>query len=69
MRVHANDGVSAQAKESLVEEGFKVTTDHVPQDRLQAYLNKEKVDVLLVRRCFPSQWLLDKLKFLRHSTP
>ena len=49
MRVHANDGVSAQAKESLVEEGFKVTTDHVPQDRLQAYLNKEKVDVLLVR--------------------
>ena len=49
MRVHANDGVSAQAKESLVQEGFNVTTDHVPQDQLQEYLNKEKVDVLLVR--------------------
>ena len=49
MRVHANDGVSAQAKDSLVKEGFKVTTDHVPQDQLEAYLNKEKVDVLLVR--------------------
>ncbi|MBP6313556.1 MAG: D-2-hydroxyacid dehydrogenase [Flavobacteriales bacterium] len=49
MRVHANDGISAQAKESLAQEGFNVTTDHVPQDQLQAYLNKEKVDVLLVR--------------------
>ncbi len=49
MRVHANDGISAQAKNSLVEEGFHVTTDHVPQDQLNAYLNKEHVDVLLVR--------------------
>ena len=49
IRDSANDGVSAQAKESLVQEGFNVTTDHVPQDQLQDYLNKEKVDVLLVR--------------------
>ncbi len=49
MRVHANDGISAQAKNSLHEEGFNVTTDHVPQDQLIAYLNKENVDVLLVR--------------------
>ncbi|HRH69729.1 MAG TPA: D-2-hydroxyacid dehydrogenase [Flavobacteriales bacterium] len=49
MRVHANDGISAQAKKSLQEEGFKVTTDHVPQEQLADYLNKELVDVLLVR--------------------
>lgn len=49
MRVHANDGISAQAKNSLNEEGFKVTTDHVPQDQLIAYINQENVEVLLVR--------------------
>src|SRR5688572_22664021 len=49
MRVHANDGISAQAKASLQAEGFNVTTDHVVQDQLAAYLNQEKVEVLLVR--------------------
>lgn len=49
MRVHANDGISTRAKDSLSEEGFKVTTDHVPQDQLVAYINKENVEVLLVR--------------------
>lgn len=49
MRVHANDGISAQAKNSLSEEGFKVTTDHVPQDQLIAHINKENIEVLLVR--------------------
>ncbi|MBK9175397.1 MAG: D-2-hydroxyacid dehydrogenase [Flavobacteriales bacterium] len=49
MRVHANDGISAKAKASLAEEGFTVTTDHVPQEQLADYLRKEKVDVLLVR--------------------
>lgn len=49
MRIHANDGISSQAQESLKEEGFKVTTNHVPQAELNAFLNKENVDVLLVR--------------------
>lgn len=49
MRVHANDGISAPAKEQLLAEGFKITTDHVPQEELAAYINKEKVDALLVR--------------------
>ncbi len=49
MRVHANDGLSAQAKASLTEQDFKVTTDHVPQDHLADFINKERVDVLLVR--------------------
>lgn len=49
MRVHANDGISAPAKEQLLAEGFKTTTDFVPQEELAAYINKEKVDALLVR--------------------
>ena len=49
MRVHANDGISAPAKEQLLEEGFITTTDFVPQEELVTYLNKEKVDALLVR--------------------
>jgi D-3-phosphoglycerate dehydrogenase / 2-oxoglutarate reductase len=49
MRIHANDGISAAAKARLQEEGFNVTTEHVPQEQLAAYLNKEKVEVLLVR--------------------
>lgn len=49
MRVHANDGISAKAKNSLAEEGFTVTTDHVPQDQLIAHINNEGIEVLLVR--------------------
>ncbi len=49
MRIHANDGISGSAKNRLQEEGFNVTTDHVPQDQLIAYINKENVEVLLVR--------------------
>lgn len=49
MRIHANDGIAADAKARLQEEGFTVTTDHVPQDQLADFLRKEKVEVLLVR--------------------
>lgn len=49
MRIHANDGISEDAKELLKEQGFQVTTDNVPQDKLADYLNKEQVDALLVR--------------------
>lgn len=49
MRVHANDGIAESAKAALVEEGFEVTTNTVPQDGLKDYLIKEKVDILLVR--------------------
>ncbi|MBP6389946.1 MAG: D-2-hydroxyacid dehydrogenase [Flavobacteriales bacterium] len=49
MRVHANDGLSATAKERLTQAGFQVSTDHVPQDLLAQRLKQERVDVLLVR--------------------
>lgn len=49
MRIHANDGINAEASSRLQEEGFAVTIDHVPQEQLIAFINAEKVDVLLVR--------------------
>lgn len=49
MRIHANDGLSANAMGSLSMEGFTVTTDHVPQVQLADYINTENVEVLLVR--------------------
>lgn len=49
MRVHANDGIAESAKASLKEEGFRVTSEFVPQEELAAYINREKVEVLLVR--------------------
>ncbi|MCU0318655.1 MAG: D-2-hydroxyacid dehydrogenase [Flavobacteriales bacterium] len=49
MRIHANDGLAASAVAALKEEGFTVTTDNVPQEALADHVNKEKIDVLLVR--------------------
>ena len=41
MRIHANDGINADAKTRLQEEGFTVTTDHVPQEQLIAFINEQ----------------------------
>ncbi len=49
MRVHANDGIAESARTALREEGFIVSADAVPQDRLAEFINKEQVEVLLVR--------------------
>ncbi|MDQ3101900.1 MAG: D-2-hydroxyacid dehydrogenase, partial [Bacteroidota bacterium] len=49
MRVHANDGISAQARKSLSDEGFNVTTDPISQEKLAEFINQEKIDVFLVR--------------------
>jgi D-3-phosphoglycerate dehydrogenase len=49
MRIHANDGLAASAVAALREEGFTVTTDNVPQEGLADHVNKEGIDVLLVR--------------------
>lgn len=48
-RIHANDGISANGKQALTDAGFKVTSDFVAQEALADYINKEKVEVLLVR--------------------
>lgn len=49
MRVHANDGISEDAQQLLKDEGFNLTTENVPQEKLVEYINREKVDALLVR--------------------
>ena len=49
MIVLANDGLSAEGVEKLRANGFEVRTDNVPQDQLADYINKENVEVLLVR--------------------
>ncbi|MCB0792155.1 MAG: 3-phosphoglycerate dehydrogenase [Flavobacteriales bacterium] len=49
MRIHANDGISANGKASLENAGFIVSTNSVPQEGLITFLTKENVDVLLVR--------------------
>ena len=49
-RIHANDGIISPAgKTALEEAGFTVTTEAIPRDQLAAYLNKERIEVLLVR--------------------
>ena len=45
MRVHANDGIPTAAKERLTEEGFKVTTDHVPQEAVRRDRQLEPVAI------------------------
>lgn len=49
MKVLANDGLAKSGIDALTAKGFTVITDNVPQNELIAYLNKERVTVLLVR--------------------
>ncbi len=49
IKVLANDGISTTGVEKLESKGFKVLTDHVNQDFLIDYINKNNIDVILVR--------------------
>ena len=49
MRIHANDGISEEARDLLLEQGFNITTDHVPQDKLADFIKTRQVGALLVR--------------------
>lgn len=49
MKILANDGISDAGKELLEQTGHTVITDKVEQVDLIDYINKENVDVLLVR--------------------
>lgn len=49
MRIHANDGIAESGRAELQQEGFTVTTEHVPQEQLIAFINDKAIDVLLVR--------------------
>lgn len=49
MKVLANDGIAPSGKEALEKAGFTVVTEKVEQENLEAALNQEKYEVLLVR--------------------
>lgn len=49
MKVLANDGISQNGIEKLEDAGFEVITTTVAQPQLIDYINKNKIDVLLVR--------------------
>ena len=48
-KILANDGISKSGKVSLEEKGFQVITEKVDQDNLIETINKEDIEVLLVR--------------------
>lgn len=49
MNVLANDGISKSGADLLKKAGFQVTIKKVAQDQLKDYINKNKINVLLVR--------------------
>ena len=49
MKVLANDGISATGKEALLATGHELIEVTVAQDQLINYINKNNVDVILVR--------------------
>lgn len=49
MRVLANDGISDSGYSKLVDHGFYVTQNKVEQENLAEFINKENIEVLLVR--------------------
>ena len=49
MKILANDGISGSRKAILEENGFTVINTNVAQNQLENFINKEKIEGLLVR--------------------
>jgi len=49
MKVLANDGIAQTGIDQLENAGFEVITNNVPQAELEAYINENNIDVILVR--------------------
>ena len=49
IKILANDGISLAGKLMLEKEGFEVLTTFVAQDQLADFINKNEIEVLLVR--------------------
>lgn len=49
MKILANDGISKSGVEALEKAGFVVILTHVAQNQLADYINKNNIDVVLVR--------------------
>src|SRR5210317_285857 len=49
MKVLANDGIASSGVKALEEAGFEVLLNNIAQEELEAYINENLIDVLLVR--------------------
>ncbi len=49
MKILANDGIAQAGQDMLEKVGYEVITTKVPQEDLEDYINKNNVDVILVR--------------------
>ena len=49
MKILANDGISVQAEQTLINAGFEVQNIKVAQNQLSKYINEQQIDILLVR--------------------
>ena len=49
IKVHANDGISQSGIQALEAAGIVVSTTKVAQEQLVDFINRESVEVLLVR--------------------
>jgi D-3-phosphoglycerate dehydrogenase len=49
VKIHANDGIDSSALHLLEKKGYKVSTDKLSSDQLPVFLQKEKIQVLIVR--------------------
>ena len=49
MKILANDGISQSGIDAMEKNGFEVITTNVAQEQLIDYINKNNIDVLLVR--------------------
>jgi D-3-phosphoglycerate dehydrogenase / 2-oxoglutarate reductase len=49
MKILANDGISTSGASALKDAGFEVIITKVAQEQLASFINKEKINVLLVR--------------------
>ena len=49
MKILANDGISEIGIETLKLSGFDIFTTKIPQDKLIEFINKNNIEILLVR--------------------
>lgn len=49
MKILANDGISPKVAQMLIEKGYEVIDQKIPQEELVEFLNEHQIDAILVR--------------------
>ena len=52
MKILANDGISVQAEQTLINAGFEVQNIKVAQNQLSKYINEQQIDILFSSLCY-----------------